>query len=220
MKKVIALLLCAVLAVSMTGCTASGGVGGLIKDFASDISGLVPNDVEHLFKSKNGNDSTHAHDNILSTGYANMLKSDKYYISYSSTPGGEVTEYGRSGVRAGTKTSGTHIVLDDGKYYLLDDVNLTATVIDPANYPSAPLAVDASDITFSEAGEDTMDGKTMTYEDYTAGGGTIRFWLDGSDLYAMDIKQTACTVMIYVTDFSKHVSSELVNVPANYAVVG
>ncbi len=217
MKKIAALLLAFALMFAMTGCS----VSETLKNFASEISSLVPNDVEHLLDSTLGSGSGgNGHESILSTGYANMLKSEKYYLLYSLSPDGDLINFGRSGVRAGSKSAGASIILDNGVYYLLDDVNLTATVIDPASYPTAPVMVDASDIKYADSADGELDGKALVREDYTTGGGDITFWMEGSDLYAIDIQQTNCTKLIYVSDFTKHVTSDLINIPATYAIVG
>lgn len=218
MKKIVSAILTLILICLLcTGCSFTEGLSDGLHGFIEDVSALIPNDLEYLLASFTGNKTENPlEDTVFSTGYVNMMKSDKFHMVYSLTPDGEEIEYGLSDNKIGTRAD-VHIILEDDSFYLINDELQNASAIDPASYPSAPFRFNLENITYVSSGEDSLDGKALSYEDYSAAGGSVRFWFSGSLLYAIEVSNGANNQIIYVLSMDKWVPSDLVTIPANYA---
>ena len=167
-----------------------------------------------------------------------MLKSDNYFIVYHLADGTEV-QLGYNGVRSGSsypddsQTAAPqegdgeneqaqpreHIVLADGIYYYVDDAQKKLFTVNPANYKAVPFSISVEGIAYSDAGEETVDGKDCRFEKYTTDNGSITFYFDNAVLYAVSVEQGETHLLSDITAFNKYLDSTLVTLPSSYTVV-
>ena len=97
-KRILSVLLCAVMLVSFSGCSPAETISGWL----DEASGLIPNDVEMIISQILGTETeTEAHEIYFSEGYVNMLKNGTYYMTYVLSDGTEVMQ-GSNGLRSGS----------------------------------------------------------------------------------------------------------------------
>ncbi len=102
LKKILAMLAVLLMTVPiLSGCSTAEEIGNLIHKLTESAGDIIPNDIEYLLGSLSGDkENTSDHQIVFSTGYVNMLKSGKYFISYTADDGTEIS-YGTNGIRWG-----------------------------------------------------------------------------------------------------------------------
>ena len=73
-KRIFAVLLCAIMLVSFSGCSPAEK----ISTWLDDVSALIPNDIELIIAQILGTETeTEEHEIVFSEGYVNMLKNEE-----------------------------------------------------------------------------------------------------------------------------------------------
>ncbi len=240
-KKLLAAILCVALLLGLSGCSGAESVGSWLDRITAGASDIIPNDVELILGQLAGKEEPlQEHEMLFSQGYVNMLKSDNYFIVYHLADGTEV-QLGYNGVRSGSsypddsQTAAPqegdgdgeseqaqpreHIVLADGIYYYVDDAQKKLFTVNPANYKAVPFSISVEGIAYSDAGEETVDGKDCRFEKYTTDSGSITFYFDNAVLYAVSVEQGETHLLSNITAFNKYLDSTLVTLPSSYTVV-
>ena len=238
-KRILSVLLCAVMLVSFSGCSPAETISGWL----DEASGLIPNDVEMIISQILGTETeTEAHEIYFSEGYVNMLKTGIYNMTYVLADGTEVM-YGSNGVRTGSsypepselentepqydengnliepEIPHEHIVLYEGIYYYVDDNQAKLFTVNPENYKAVPFEISTDNIKLSSAGNETFAGKNCRFERYTTSAGDITFYFESTVLCGMKIEQGETVVLENITAFNKYLNPSLVSMPDSYKLV-
>jgi hypothetical protein len=116
------------------------------------------------------------------------------------------------------ETGTMHILVADGKTYILDDVSKTVlTMNEEIGVDVAPFGEsDFADITLTETGEAEVNGEMLTFEDYEQDGKTVRFYVKDNEIYAYETMDGENVVLIIFKNFYSNVEDERFVVPADY----
>lgn len=161
---------------------------------------------------------------LLSTSYSELMKSGTYFMHYNATIDTQEESVSAEFKVAfdGTTISTTVItqgmtmrhLLKDGTTYFLDDTNKTYMKMDiPQN--ESPLE-DTSTMEYTGKGTETLDGKSMDYEEYTIPDGVLRYYFEGKKLSRITIKTTQETSTLEIIELSDQVSPDMVSIPSDY----
>lgn len=168
--------------------------------------------------------------NLLSAGYANIMRSGKFLMRYKAT----ITDEGKKveaeittavdGKNLATivkaKELSNHTVLKDNVFYLLDDNSKTYFKMNAGqNKPSSQTGNfdNTTDLKYVGNGTGAVNGKTLPYEEYTTGDGTtLRFFMDGKNLYAITSKTKDEQSEMIILELSGKIPDGIISVPAEY----
>jgi len=204
------------------------GCGGQ-KQTSTDTS----QDTSQTTSQNTGNTSeeqkTSGTEDLLSKSYANIMKSGKYFMHYTAT-----IEVNNKSIDAefksmsnGTSTSFQSVMNTDGQkitsriliigssQYIMDDENKTYMAISSGQpsgvSPSTDSAskADYTGLTYAGKGTDTLNGKSLKYEEYKIEGGTLRYYFDGTKLYSIVLKTGDVTANMMVIEISDKIDDKL-----------
>lgn len=239
MKK-LSLFLIALLLLSITGCggkektntasttpdstTTSEASSNVTKETTSKEDSTVSGAAE-----ENTTKESASTDNLLSKSYADMMKNGKFFIRFKNTVTteagtveGEITTATDGGVAATLiKAQGftSHMIMKDNVLYMLDDTNKTYTKMElDANTQAAASGdiIDAAGLTYVGSGTDTINDKTLPYEEYSVSNGTLRYYFEGTKLYAIVSTYDTNKVEMIVLEMSDNIPADLLTIPADY----
>lgn len=170
---------------------------------------------------------------LLSKSYAEMMKNGKYFIHYKAkiTVSGQTTDVESTLATDGKSTSisavtgavSTHMIMKDNTIYMLNDKNLTyyKMAIPEAGSSQTNLStntntIETSGLTYMGKGKATLNGKEMNYEEYKTDEGTLRYYFDGSKIYAIGVKSGESEIVMEIIEISDKVTANMVTIPSNY----
>lgn len=166
---------------------------------------------------------------LLSTGYADIMKSGKFLIRYktSVTDEGKKTDAEITTATEGknvatilkSKDLSTHTIIKDNVLYLLDDAHKTYSKMNVGqNEQSSKNGSlnDTESLKYTGSGTGTVNGKILPYEEYTADDTTLRFFMDGNKLYAITTKTKSSETEMIVLELTGNIPAGMISVPADY----
>ena len=222
MKKFLIIALAIIFALSAAACGGgdSGGGGDSVSTSGGDSGGSAASGTDGL-------------GDLLSATYADLMKSKKYYMKFTSHMefDGEVVE-GRTEVAYnnddyamigessfGGMTIKSRMITKGDVMYLIDDDAKTITKT------SVSISDDTDDSDFSDLnylgkGTGTINGRTLPYEEYENYGAIVRFYFDGKDLYAIEsIGEGFDSMVMIIEELSNKIPSGMFDIPSGYTTL-
>jgi hypothetical protein len=194
-------------------------------------SGNTTNNTANTTDS-NGTSQTETKSDLLSSSYADIMKSGKYFMHYTTdtTVEGKTikseTEMAVDGSNILMKTVSdginTHMIIKDKTLYVLNDTEKTyykMTITDTGSGTTSSAKdekIDTSGITYVGKGKAEINGKMMDYEEYKTDKGTIRYYFDNKKLYAIVIKSDEMETTMVIVELSDKVTAEMFEIPTGY----
>lgn len=164
----------------------------------------------------------------ISKIFSDAMKSGKYYMKYtviSDMGGQKMKTKGVTGVDGKTMASEmfmeqmnmkTKSIIKDNKMYMIDDAAKTYRVMPLQQEQQASGSGDYSAIKFTGSGTGTIEGKKLPYEEYSGNNVVMRYYIDGSKLYAIETKTSGASTVMIIDEFSTKAPAELFNIPQGY----
>jgi len=115
----------------------------------------------------------------------------------------------------------TRMIKVDGAMWSIDDENKTMMKIPVDTSQASPETVDYSKIKKVGSGRDTINGRTLPYEEYSVSGEvqvTIKFYMDGDTVYAIETETQGMKSVMIIEEQSKNIPRGSFNLP-KYEVV-
>ncbi len=112
------------------------------------------------------------------------------------------------------------MILKDGKLYVIADSEKMVMVLPGDDEEAESMVQIPSAFDYSKSGNGRLDGKSLYYE--TLSGVTAveeTYWYNGSDLYAIQMKEAEADSAIFIDSIAQRVDSSLFNIPSNYEVM-
>jgi len=183
-----------------------------------------------------GTSQTVSKSDLLSSSYADIMKSGKYFMHYTTdTKVDEKTIKSEtemavdgSNILMKTATDGinTRMIIKDKTIYVLNDAEKTyykMTISDTGSGTTSSVKdekIDTSGITYAGKGKAELNGKEMDYEEYKTDKGTIRYYFDNKKLYAIIIKSGEIETTLVIIELSNKVSADMFEIPTGYTEGG
>jgi hypothetical protein len=219
MKKMITILYSAIFAAGiLAGC-----------------SGNTTNNTANTTNS-NGTSQTETKSYLISASYADMMKSGKYFMHYTTktTVEGKINEtdcisaYDGNNKSLIIDTDGMkiHEIVKDKTVYVLNDTAKTyykITITDTGTGTTSSvndLQVGTNGMVYVGKGKAELNGKELDYEEYKTDKGTIRYYFDNKKLYAIVFKSDEMETTMLIVELSNKVTADMFEIPAGYTEGG
>ncbi len=237
MKKILVCLLAFVLILSFAGCSREKMADGpsvkplespsVTPDSADSKLIESPSAAPDANTSKPDESKQEPVSERLADAFINSIKGEKYYMSYTVNLKGNGQEVKMEVVLAvDGKNSDTlvdmggfmmHSLLKDGTYYMINDSEKTYHILDvPMDTNGVQMPSLDNDVVYTGSGTDTVNGKTLPYEEYKAEEGTARYFMDGKKLYAMVFKSDTVEMVMIMKEFSTTIPAGMLELPPDY----
>ena len=170
----------------------------------------------------------------LSAALINWMMDGTYYISYTSdivyegntlTSKGSIAADGDSIAKttemtvAGQQVKSRFLSVK-GTTYIIED-NLKIIMKSPVSISQANNDMpDFSKIKHVRNGTGTVKGKTLPYQEYNSEGVTVRCYLDGGEVYAIESGAEGAKVLMVIEKSSKTIPSGSFDLPRGYTNIG
>ena len=215
MKKTAAILCAVIMALSLAAC------GGNSAQQAAKSAGQNTPSSQPKAEGKAA-----GQDNLLSDGYVSIMKSGKFLIRYKSTftvedetMDAEITT-ATDGKTVDTimkaKSMNTHTIFKDNALYMLDDASKTYSKMNASAKSSKIGLTDTEGLTYIGKGTGTVNEKNLPYEEYKTGDETMRFFIEGKNLYAIVSKTKEEEMVMTVLELTGKIPAGMLSVPADY----
>lgn len=179
-----------------------------------------------------GTSQTQTKSDLLSTSYAEIMKSGKYFMHYTTktTVEGQTIEADTQMATDGSSMSmktvangiNTHMIIKDKTVYVLNDADKTyykMTISDTGSGTTSSVTdekIDTSGIVYVGKGKAEFNGKVLDYEEYKTDQGTIRYYFDNGKLYAMVFKTEKTETVMLIIELSDKATADMFEIPAGY----
>ncbi|HEX3026056.1 MAG TPA: hypothetical protein VHR42_02335 [Clostridia bacterium] len=181
--------------------------------------------------SQNGQASakTAGSENLLSAGYADIMKSGKFLIRYKASTTVEnvmvdaeittATDGEAVATIMKTKETTSHSIIKGNAIYMLDDTNKTYSKMNVSQEEKSAKTGDLTDtgnLAYVGKGTGAVNGKNLPYEEYKAGDETLRFFMNGKNLYAIRSKTKDGELTMVVLELTGKIPAETLSIPADF----
>lgn len=220
MKKLLLHLLALTLALSLTAC--SGGGNPASAEQSSKPGASAP----EQSKSAAPESKTPSAPELLSSAYVDIMKDGRFYMRYTATV---TTDEGDFESEMATATDGETVanIMDtmgikmrtlvmDGSFYQIDDAAKTYMKIDIPETQMDTGLTETEDLVYLGSGTDSVNGKVLPYEEYQVSDGTIRFYMENKNLYALVIKTADGDMTMLVQEISDKIPDGMLELQADY----
>lgn len=194
-------------------------------------SGNTANNTSNTTNSS-GTSQTQTKSDLLSASYAEMMKSGKYFMHFTTKTTVEEqtieadTQMAIDGSSISMKTAAngisTHMIIRDKTVYVLNDADKTyykMTISDTGSGTTSSVAdekVDTAGMVYVSKGKAELNGKEMDYEEYKTDQGTVRYYFDNGKLYAVVTKTEKTETVMQIIELSDKVTADMFEIPAGY----
>jgi len=219
MKKIMAAVFSVMLAVGvLAGCSGNSGTNNTTNSTNST--------------GGSGSGQTETKSGLLSTAYADIMKSGKYFMHYttSTTMEGKTinsdiqmaTDGGNTYFLFDTDGMKVHQIIKGDTAYILNDDSKTYFKIAISSNDSGTTSsvkdkkIDTTGMVFLSKGRAELNGKTLDYEEYKTDYGTIRYYFDSGKLYAVVFKSDDIETTMIILELSGNVTAEMFEIPSDY----
>ncbi|AGA67767.1 hypothetical protein Desdi_0213 [Desulfitobacterium dichloroeliminans LMG P-21439] len=157
----------------------------------------------------------------LAKTYTDMMASDKYFMKYRMTTDGESieTEMAYMGDDLATRTlvNGveSRMIIKDNKVYMIDPVEKIIMIINSDDYEQEE-EIDYAGLAYVGEGKGDFLGETFHYEEYSADGGTTKYFFDGKKLVGIESSYEDMNIAMEVLELSKKIPADLFEIPQDY----
>ncbi len=209
-RKILLMLLVLVLAISMSACGGGDdGTSDTAGDDAADSAGSIESLIDWM---KTG---TFSYDYKMIMEYDGKTTESEGVMAmdggdFAITMTGEV---------AGTAVD-TGIIIKDDKMYMVDNANkmiITMSTVSPDLTGGMPT--DYADMKKSGSGEGEVDGKTLPYDEYTIEGYSVKYYMDGDKVYAIESEAEGAKSLMIIENASKSIPDGIFDLPEGYQEV-
>ena len=215
MKKIAAILCAVIMALSLAAC-GSNSAQQAAKSAGQSTSSSQPK----------AEGKAAGQDNLLSDCYVSIMKSSRFMIRYKSTftTEGETMDAEITTATDGktvdtimkAKSMNTHTIFKDNALYMLNDASKTYSKMNTSVNSSETGLTDTEGLTYIGKGTGTVNGKNLPYEEYKSGDETMRFFLDGKNLYAIVSKTKEEEMVMTVLELTGKIPAGMLSIPAGY----
>ena len=168
--------------------------------------------------------------NSASSTLINWMKSGTYYMKYTTEMEyqgqktkmkGSMAVQGDNMAMNAETTSGGYAVksrvisLGDATY-VIDDNSKTMMKTAKNKSVASKGTADFSKIEKIGSGKGTINGRTLPYEEYKSGNYTIKYYMDGKNVYAIESKGEGTRSVMIIEEASKTVPSGSFDLPKGY----
>ncbi|MDR0839908.1 MAG: hypothetical protein LBN26_00755 [Christensenellaceae bacterium] len=109
------------------------------------------------------------------------------------------------------------IIIKDGTTYIIDDMSKTILIMANAGAEmTGGIASDYSDIALVGSGTGEINGKTLPYEEYASEGVTIKYYLEGGQVYGTESEYEGYKTVMIITNPSNKIPAGAFDLPAGY----
>ena len=220
MKKLLLHLLTLTLALSLTACSGGGNPA------SAEQSNKPSTSAPEQSKSAAPESKAPSAPELLSSAYVDIMKDGRFYMRYTATV---TTDEGDFESEIATATDGETVanIMDtvgikmrtlvmDGSFYQIDDTSKTYMKIDIPETQMDTGLTETEDLVYLGSGTDSVNGKVLPYEEYQVSDGTIRFYMDGKNLYALVIKTADGDMTMVVQEISDKIPAGMLELQADY----
>jgi hypothetical protein len=226
LNKKIILSFTIVLAFSLVFC----GCGGTPKSNGSSSVQSSSESRSTTSSSAQSEKAGSAQGKLLSAGYVDIMKTGKFLIHYKAS----ITNEGKK-IEAEITTAidgknmanimkasdlSTHTVFKDNTFYLLDDKNKTYFKMSAGQTQQSSQTENfenTTDLKYVGNGTGTVNGKTLPYEEYSTSDGTsLRFFMDGKNLYAITSKTKDEQMEMIILELTGKIPDGMISIPSDY----
>ncbi len=165
--------------------------------------------------------------------YANIFKSGEYTVKgsmYTLTSSGTKTgspapvtiamHAGQYYMDVAADGENVKMILKDGKLYVIADSEKMVMVLPGDDEEADSMLKIPATFDYSKSGNGRIDGKSLYYETLNDSNTTEQtYWYNGSDLYAIQMKDGESDSAIFIDSITQSVDSSLFNIPSNYEVM-
>ncbi|MDD3168606.1 MAG: hypothetical protein PHC91_03960 [Eubacteriales bacterium] len=220
MKRIPILLLVLVLipAMLLTGC---GGSESVPEAEVQDV--VEEEQSEEIAEGQEGMGD------LLSAAYVDMMKENKYLMSYKATMEyeGQSTEMEATVAVIGEDMSITSkgegiessMIIKGDKIYMIDHAGKTVTSFMQSQDMVDQMdtgAIDAEGINYIGTGKE--DG--LVFEEYATLNGSMKYFFDGKDLVKIAVDSDDGTMVMEILEMSSDVPAGMFEIPAGYQQIG
>jgi outer membrane lipoprotein-sorting protein len=152
-----------------------------------------------------------------------------YDFVMTSEGGGEKTESSGSMAMEGNniaitttmkvegQTVNSRVIIKDNVTYIVDDVNKFIMKMPGGGLDiTGGLITDYSDIALINSGTGEINGKTLPYEEYESAGATIKYYLDGGQVYGFESESEGYKTVMIITNPSNKAPADAFELPGGY----
>jgi hypothetical protein len=214
MKKMIALLYAAIFALGiLTGCSGTG------------------NGTSNTTNS-GGTSQTDTKSTLLSTTYADIMKSGKYFMHFTTATTVEgktinsdtkmAVDGSSMSMISSTDGMNTHMIVKDKTVYVLNDDQKSYYKVAISSSGTGTTSsvedekINTAGMVYSSKGQAELNGKMLDYEEYKTDYGTIRYYFDGGKLYAIVFKSEKAETTMLIQELSSNVTADMFEIPSDY----
>ena len=168
----------------------------------------------------------------LSKAFTDAMKVDRYYIRYTFISDVDGTR--SEGITGANGKNGafemisskmdvrTKMLVKNDKAYSIDHNTKTYSVIPSKKNPHATPMY--AELRFIGSGTDNIDGKMLPYEEYALSDRTMRFYVEGIRLFAIESKinvvignnKSVKTSIMLIHEFSTRIPKGFLDIPQGY----
>jgi len=229
MKKKLLIFIALLLSVSLIAGCGGGSSGSGSSDTAQNSDQTSQNSDQTSQGAGQGTDVSGLGDK-LAAAYIDMFEGGKYYMKakmeteYSGQTQEVAQEVAVDGDNFASISSvggqTIKMIIKDNKMHMVSDASKTDTVmpVNPSTETSDGALPDAG-YTYTGSGTAELLGVSHQYEEYSvAGGGTVRFYFDGSNLVGFESASDGVSVQMEILEISGNIPAGMFDIPADYTV--
>lgn len=114
-------------------------------------------------------------------------------------------------------TTQSRILILEGETYIIDDASKLIMKMGAASPEfTGGVPTDYGDIELVGTGEGEVNGRTLPYEEYTAEGVSVKYYMDGGAVYAIESNYEGAYSLMIITNASGTVPAGAFDMPEGY----
>ena len=114
-------------------------------------------------------------------------------------------------------TTKSRILILEGVTYIIDDASKLIMKVGVAGPEfTGGVPTDYGDIKLAGAGESEVNGRTLPYEEYTAEGVNVKYYMDGGAVYAIESEYEGAYSLMIITNASNTAPAGAFELPEGY----
>ncbi len=111
----------------------------------------------------------------------------------------------------------SRVLILDGEVYVIDDASMLIMKVGTAGPEiTGGLPTDFSEITLVGTGEGEVNGRTLPYEEYTAEGANVKYYMDGDMVYAIESEYEGAWSLMIISNATNTVPAGAFDMPEGY----
>lgn len=153
-----------------------------------------------------------------------FVLTSEYEGQVTEATGSMAMENGKYAVTMETVVDGatvhSRIIILDDKLYVIDDASRMVIEMSGAGPEmTAGLPTDFTDITYVSGGTGEVDGRTLPYEEYSSEGYSVKFYMDGNAVYAVETEGEGAYALMIISNASNKAPAGAFDIPDDYTLM-